>query len=360
MTNVSAPTRRRPTAGRLPPSGLPSEPIRTLATRFLATGLCGAVLLASHSAAAANLTAGPGQQFATIAAAVAASRDGDTVTLQPGDYVNDFAEIRTKITLRGNGAHLRATQTIPNGKGILITDTDVTISSITFIGAKVADGNGAGIRYQGGALVVNGCWFMSNQNGILANPDPNGSITILRSEFSKNGVKSGSSSGYTHNLYVNAVAKLTIDGSYFHDAYVGHEIKSRAKETIITNTRVVDGPNGTASYSIDLPNGGRVSILDNQIEQGPRSQNPAIISFGEEGGVYAGSALTVAGNLIENDLASGSARAVVNAANVTASVTGNTVYGLSASNLVSGSASVSGNTYTATEPAISTAHPWAN
>jgi pectin methylesterase-like acyl-CoA thioesterase len=50
-----------------------------------------------------TLTVGQGKQFATIAAAIAASRDGDLVAIDAGTYTNDFATITTKITLQGVG-----------------------------------------------------------------------------------------------------------------------------------------------------------------------------------------------------------------------------------------------------------------
>ena len=63
---------------------------------------------------------------------------------------------------------------------------------------------------------------------------------------------------------------------------VGHEIKSRALTTTITNSRIYD-LNSTASLSIDLPNGGNALIQNNVIEQGPNSENHKIIDYGEEG-----------------------------------------------------------------------------
>ena len=333
------------------------------AARGRGVGLCALAALGATPAAAASLTVGPGQAYATIAAAVAASRDGDTVVVLPGTYVDDYAEIRTRITLRGTAGRtvLKATTNSPNRKGILLTDTDITISGLTFTGARVSDddgGNGAGIRYQGGNLTVSNCYFYNNQEGLLGNADPSGSVTVLGSEFNHNGTSSGPSAGYTHNLYVGAVARLQIDGSYFHHANIGHQIKSRAQATTISNSRVVDGYSGTGSYSIDLPNGGRATILDNQIQQGPNSQNPAIIAYGEEGGVPGGAFLSVSGNVIANELASGSARAVLNPSGVTASVTGNSVFGLAASQIASGPASVSGTVFLAQEPVIATTHPW--
>lgn len=312
---------------------------------------------------AATLTVGPSQEYATIAAAVAASADGDTLAVQAGTYTNDFAEIGTKITLTAIGGRvtMKATKPLPNEKGILITDTDITITGFTFTGALIANGlggNGAGIRYQGGNLMLNQCYFHNNQDGLLGNADPTGSITITASEFAHNGDKTGPNAGYTHNIYIGAIARADIESSYFHNANVGHEIKSRAAVTIVNNTRVIDGPAGTASYSIDLPNGGVASITNDQIEQGPDSQNPVIISYGEEGNIIPGSALTVSNTLIENDLTAHVPVGVANPDNLGVTLSDLNIYGLTPSELVSGTATQSGITYLTSEPTISGKHPW--
>ncbi len=315
------------------------------------------------AARAAVLTVGPGQAYATVAAAIAASQDGDEIRVEAGTYVNDFAEITTKITLKAIGGRvvMRADGEIANEKGILITDTDVTITGFTFTGARVSDaagGNGAGLRYQGGSLVLNACWFKDNQDGLLADADPAGTIQINSSEFSDNGAVTGAEAGYTHNIYVGAVASLDIEGSYVHRANFGHEIKSRAAQTTINNTRIVDGPRATASYSVDLPNGGVVSISGSQIEQGPDSQNPAMISFGEEGSLFANSSLLVQTSLLENDLTAHVPVAVVNATPTTASLANDQTYGLTEAELASGPVSLNAITALGSEPAISGRHPW--
>jgi hypothetical protein len=327
-------------------------------------GITAAILFAIWitPASAETLTVGPGEAYKTIAAAVAASHDGDAIYVKAGLYENDYAEITKKVTLNAVGgfAHLRSTGLIPNRKGILITDTDVTIKGFQFSGAQVSDGdggNGAGVRYQSGNLVVENCYFTDNQDGILGVGDGTGTVTIDKSEFFQNGAVTGPSAGFTHNLYLGGLATLTIENSYFHGARVGHEMKSRAKQTVIRNTRVVDGPTGTASYSIDLPNGGDATIIDSQIEQGPKSQNPNIIAFGEEGNLYPGSKLTIQGGLIENDLQSPSAYGVWNASPIPVHITNIKVYGLTLDSLFRGPATVSGIDYLKTEPPISTRHP---
>ena len=315
------------------------------------------------SAQAAVLTVGPGQAYATIAAAVAASQDGDVVEVKAGTYTNDFAEISKKISLTASGGRvvMRAQGPIANEKGILITDTDVTVTGFTFTGAQVSDaagGNGAGLRYQGGHLVLNQCWFKNNQDGLLANADAAGTIRINKSEFSNNGAVTGAGAGYTHNIYIGAVASVDIESSYFHHANLGHEVKSRAAQTIINNTRIVDGPTATASYSVDLPNGGAVSISGSQIEQGRNSQNPIMVSFGEEGGLIANSSLLVQTSVLENDLTAHTPLAVANTTPVTVGLANDQTYGLTSAELVSGPASLNNVTPLSNEPAISTSHPW--
>jgi hypothetical protein len=329
-------------------------------TRFLSIGFATSILVPC-TAAAATLTVGPGQSYSTIAAAIAASADGDSILVQAGTYTNDFAEISTTISLAAVGGRvtMNATEKLPNEKAILITDVDVSITGFTFTGARVSqdDGeNGAGIRYQSGNLTLTDCYFHDNQEGVLADDDATGNITITSSEFARNGDKTGSQVGYTHNLYIGAVARLDIEKSYFHDANFGHEIKSRALTTIVNDTRVVDGPTGTASYSIDLPNGGVVSITNDQIEQGPDSTNPAVISYGEEGSVPAGSSLLVQNTMIENDLTAHVPLGVVNDSSVVGTLSGVQVYGFENGEVTSGSFAAGGYTVLTTEPVISGKH----
>ena len=182
---------------------------------------------------------------------------------------------------------INATVPPPDEKAIITegaTGANVTISGFELTGAAVSadDGNnGAGIRYQGGNLTLTDDYIHANQEGILAGTPPvagTGTISISNSEFADN----GDGSGYTHNIYVNNIALLEITNSLITGAVVGHEIKSRALDTVITDNVIADGPTGTASYSIDLPNGGDATITGNVIEKGPDSENPSFIAYGEE------------------------------------------------------------------------------
>jgi hypothetical protein len=307
------------------------------------------------------LTVGPGQQFTTIEAAVAAASSGDTIDVMVGIYTNDFVGIYQSLTLQAIGGPVQivANTDPPNGKAIIDeggSGISVTINGFDISGAVVPDGNGAAIRYEGGSLSLNNDYIHNNQEGLLAASDQNGTITINNSEFAFN----GAGDGLTHNIYVNDIATLTITNSYIHDASVGHEIKSRAADTIITGSRIFDN-SGTASYSIDLPNGGNADIENNVIEQGPNSQNPYIIAYGEEGASNPGTSVTIANNVIVNDLPqSGSPQLVLNRTGVPLVFQNNQVFGLTSSEVDSGPLVESGTTFLATEPTLNTASTWAD
>ncbi|MEI5675607.1 MULTISPECIES: right-handed parallel beta-helix repeat-containing protein [unclassified Nocardioides] len=225
---------------------------------------------------------GPGRRLATPSAAAAVARDGDTVLIDAGTYTGDVATwTQDDLTLRGVGgrAHLRAGGRSAQGKAIWVVAGDRTrVDRLEFSGATVPDGNGAGIRQEGTGLTLTRSWFHDNQNGLLTGADPRSDVVVRRSRF----VRNGAGDGYTHHLYVGAVRSLTVSGSYLRGASVGHELKSRAARNTIVGNRITDA-RATASYSIDLPNGGRSLVAGNVIVQGPRSENPALVSYGAEG-----------------------------------------------------------------------------
>jgi hypothetical protein len=273
----------------------------------------------------ATLSVGQNQQYATIAAAVAASSAGDTITVQAGIYSNDWLNITHDLTLTAIGGWVKLVAgpgwQPPDGKAMITESGTVTISGFDISNVTVPDANGAAIRYQGGTLILDNVFIHDNQDGILAAADPAGSITIRNSEFAHNGI---GGDGHTHNVYVGPLNTFTLTNSYIHDAVIGHEVKSRATNNIITGNRIFDNA-GSASYSIDLPNGGNATIRDNIIQQGPNTQNPAIIAYGEEGNLIANASATIDANTIVNDRSSGTS--LWNATNQAVTYTNNRVYG---------------------------------
>ena len=323
----------------------------TLASTVTTPGTATAGLVAVVNAALPTgthvLTVGVGKAYATLSAAINASRDGDVIRVDAGTYTNDFATISHKITIEGMGGMVNLVATIPppNSKGILVVDNDATIENLSFSGVAISDangGNGAGIRYEGGKLVLFNDAFIGNQDGILGGPVIPGlvsTVSIDHSLFSGN----GSGTGYTHNLYIGAVNNLTATNSIFEKAVVGHDFKSRALVNDIENNIFRDGTTGTASYDIDLPNGGVDLVKNNLIEKGPNAQQGNMVHFGGEGTPYAGSSLTVVGNTFVNDRTSATV-GVLNQTSINVNVTGNQFVQIAdAAHIATGPATESGN-----------------
>ena len=236
---------------------------------------------ACDTATGRKLTVGPGKTYPVPSAAAAAAADGDVVLISAGDFIGDVATWpQSNLTICGAGgrARLFAGGNNARGKGIwVVQGANVVIDGLEFHNATVPDQNGAGIRAEGDGLAIRNSGFFDNENGILGPND--GDITIDSSEFARN----GRGDGYTHNIYVGYANRLVVTNSYFHEAKIGHNLKSRAKETRIENSYFMDGPTGTASYEVDVPNGGLVSLRGNLFHKGPRADNATLVSYGSEG-----------------------------------------------------------------------------
>ncbi|HRO60519.1 MAG TPA: hypothetical protein PK177_15365 [Burkholderiaceae bacterium] len=183
------------------------------------------------------------------------------------------------------------------GKAIWVfRNGDFTVEGFDFVGARVPDRNGAGIRFERGRLTVRDSRFIDNQMGLLTGNDPAAELRIERCEFS--GPRNGEH--WYHNLYVGSIDRLTVSESWSHSGRAGHLLKSRAGENIVVGNRFVDGRDGNASYELEFPNGGIARVVDNLIEQSARTSNPAIVSFGAEGYRWPANELSMSGNTVVN------------------------------------------------------------
>jgi hypothetical protein len=294
----------------------------------------------------AILTVGTGKQFATIAAATAAAKAGDTVQVQAGTYSNDFATINTAITLVavGGPVTMTSTSTAAPAAALLTVNASATINGFTFTGMRSLSGAGAGILVTAGTVLVENSLFTNNQNGLLATANAATSVTIQSSEFSKN----GNNNGVSGNVNAAAIAALTISGSYIHDAVGGDEVKSLAATTTISGTRIQDN-SGTALYAVETPNGGVVTLSGNTIEKGANSTVSAAIHFGG-GALTSNSSLTLSNNTIVSDKPG--ALVLWNQATAAATLNANTTYGFAS--IASGPVSPSAGIVASTRPATPT------
>ena len=288
------------------------------------------------------LTVGTGEEFSTIAAAVNAAQNGDVIEVDAGTYTNDFSTITANITMIGIGGmvNMVATEPPPNLKGIFTVDNNVSIENFSFTGSAIDagdGGNGAGIRYEGGDMVLTNDSFQGNQDGLLAFPVlglPSNTITLNETCST-----TMAPAPATHTMPISgAVDSLTVTNSVFENAQAGHELKSRALVNTITNNVFISGVGiGDGSYDIDLPNGGTDVLTNNTIVKGPNAQNDAMVHFGGEGIPYVGSSLTIQNNLFQAT-ANPNAIGLLNQTSITADLADNVLDGLTAGAFVQGPA----------------------
>ena len=262
--------------------------------------LAGLFGLATLGVQAKTLEVGEGKTYKLPSLAAAAARDGDVVRIYPGEYFDCATWQANKLTVEGVGDADKVviTDKACGGKALFITTgADITIRNLTLTRARVPDANGAGIRGEGDMLVVEGVRFINNQNGILTG-FPGATIIVRDSVFDRNGTCEKSCS---HGIYVGGAKLLHVENSRFGNTRQGHHIKSRALRTEVIGNTIIDGPEGTASYVIDVPNGGSLVVRDNTMEKGPLAENRSTaISIGAEGVTQPTRELLIENNIFRN------------------------------------------------------------
>jgi len=272
-----------------------------------------ALSLAAAPASAAILEVGAGKTYGTIAAAASAARDGDTIHIFAGTYTRGAVFQADNLTIMAapgtpKGKVIVKTG-IVNGKGLFdIKGDNNVVDNIRFNYAKATDGNGAGIRAEGKGLIVRNSVFYKNEMGILITPfaeeQRGGTYTVTGSTFDY--TKSNVSGRIGHGIYATErTGELIVEGSTFKRGAVGHYVKSRAPLTTVRNN-TIDDTSGSASYLIELPEGGAATIANNTLVKGANAANCCTaISYGAEmykGGAYvnAPGPVVISGNSFTN------------------------------------------------------------
>lgn len=246
------------------------------------------ILLAATATGAARaeariLEVGSGRAYPQPSDAAAAARDGDTIRIAAGTYADCAVWRADRLVIEGEDAERSVVGgRTCQGKGVfVISGRGVTVRGLTLTGARSADANGAGIRAEGVDLTVEDVRFVDNENGILFAGVRGGALIVRRSTFLRNG---SCERACAHGIYAGPLALLRVEGSRFFATRAGHHVKSRALRTEILDTDIGDGPEGTSSYLIDIPNGGAVVLRGNRLQKGPRSQNRSTaVTIGAEG-----------------------------------------------------------------------------
>ena len=286
------------------------QAIRTSVTRItlaVSALVVGAAIAAPASAA--TLSVGAGKTYATPCKAFAAAQPGDIIDIYAATYTGDVCGItKSNLTIRGvNGRpKINAGGKNSQGKAIwVVSGNDIVIDNVEMFGAKVPDRNGAALRLQGTNFTMRNSFLHDNENGILSGVNLASTVILENNEFGHNGY----GDGYSHNVYIGKVAKLTFRYNYSHDANVGHSLKTRALYNTIAYNRFSSlraGEKGSTaagkpSYEVNVPNGGTTFIIGNIIMQPASANNPAMVSYGEEGTTGRATDLYVVNNTFVND-----------------------------------------------------------
>jgi hypothetical protein len=286
------------------------QAIRTSATRItfaMSALLAGAAIAAPASAAI--LSVGAGKTYATPCKAFAVAKAGDIVEIQAATYTGDVCGIyASNLTVRGVNGRPKINAGGKNSMGKatwVVVGSNVVIDNVEMYGAAVPDRNGAALRLDGTNFTMRNSFLHDNENGILSGVNLASTVILENNEFGHN----GRADGYTHNIYIGKVAKLTFRYNYSHDANVGHNLKTRALYNTIAYNRfsslrageVGSTAAGKPSYEVNVPNGGTTFIIGNVIMQPASANNPAMISYGEEGTTGYATDLYVVNNTFVND-----------------------------------------------------------
>ena len=240
-----------------------------------------------------------GRAYATLQAAVDAIGDQrGTIEIAPGTYRQCAVQSAGVIVYAAKEfGTVTFDRTTCEGKAALVLrGLGAEVRGITFSNMAVADGNGAGIRLEQGALNIAYSRFLDSQQGILTGNDPQGRIYIMRSTFSGLGTCENSA-GCAHSIYIGNYGELTVRDSRFERGSGGHYVKARAATVLIENNSFDDSAGKGTNYMIDLPAGSRGAITGNWFVQGRDKENySAFIALGAEEVLHPSDGLRVTGN----------------------------------------------------------------
>jgi hypothetical protein len=246
------------------------------------------------------LKVGPNEIYKYPSGAAAFAYAGDTIEIAPGTYLDCAVWEAGHLTIIGKGDVILADTTCEREAIFVTRGNDITIRGITFTGAKVRNNNGAGIRAEGRNLTVENSKFIDNEEGILTTSIEDCTIVIRNSYFAGNG---NCLQDCSHGIYAGRIKELRIEGSEFFNQKIGHHVKSRALRTELVGNTIHDGAEGTASYLVDIPNGGALIMRGNTLEKGPRTDNhDTAIRLGEEGNTNVTPQILIENNRFTNSI----------------------------------------------------------
>lgn len=266
--------RRRPGQRRLPPSALLGA-LLVIAFQTHADQQPAPWQPLPSAGQAPGVILVAGRRYATLPEAAGALRDGEQLDIGPGEYEQPLVIRANGVRVRGHGLVVIQRTSAEDKAAIITKGNDIHIVNITCREIAVPHGNGACVRHEGRNLTLEHVYFHDAEQGLLSGYR-SGAVRILRSRFERLG-----KAGRAHGIYVGGGSLQISHSQFLASKDEGHEIKSRATSTVIEHS-VIASLDGLDSRLIDVSQGGRLSVRNCVLQQGPATSNNDLIGFALE------------------------------------------------------------------------------
>ena len=240
-----------------------------------------------------------GRGFNRLQDAVDAIGEGEgTVRIAPGYHRDCAVQTAGRIAFVAAepGRAIFDGVTCEGKAALVLRGAGARVDGLVFQNMRVPDGNGAGIRLETSNLDIVNAMFRNSELGILTADDPESTLTIDRSTFSRLG-RCDRGLSCAHSVYTGMYGKVVVTRTRFEKGSGGHYLKTRAIAVDI-NDNSFDDTQGTATnYMIDLPSGSVGQIANNMFVQGKDKENySALIAVAAEERKNPSRGLSIAGN----------------------------------------------------------------
>ncbi len=253
----------------------------------------------SQTGSAPFVVAETGQGFGRLQEAVDAIGDSaGTIRIAPGTHRDCAVQSLGQIAFVAvePGTAIFDGVTCEGKAALVLRGAGARVEGLVFQNLRVPDGNGAGIRLERSDLDVVNTLFRNSEEGILTHDDPEATLTIDRSTFSRLG-RCDRGLSCAHSVYTGIWGRVIVTRSRFEKGSGGHYFKARAIAVEISDNSFDDSLGTGTNYLIDLPSGSVGRIANNLLVQGRNKENySALIAVAAEERKNPSAGLAVQGN----------------------------------------------------------------
>ncbi len=272
---------------------------RPLTALALLIALAMVIPAQSQTSGAPYVIAETGQGFGRLQEAVDAIGDSaGTIRIAPGTHRDCAVQSAGQIAFAAvePGTAIFDGVTCEGKAALVLRGAGARVEGLVFQNLRVPDGNGAGIRLERSDLDVVNTLFRNSEEGILTHDDPEATLTIDRSTFSRLG-RCDRGLSCAHSVYTGIWGKVVVTRSRFEKGSGGHYFKARAIAVDISDNSFDDSQGTGTNYLIDLPSGSIGRIANNLLVQGRNKENySALIAVAAEERKNPSAGLVVQGN----------------------------------------------------------------